>query len=411
MSDMTTKGLKILVIDDSPMAIRVIVNLLNEAGYDARGLIESEQAIEQIRKVKPDLVVVDVMMPGINGFELLTLIREDKSLAGLHVVMVSSKAYDADRNKAKRLGADGYIVKPFTMKRFEEIVMSLTSMQLSAWGVRGTLPMPQEGYIRYGGNTSCYSLQFSPERHLVFDAGSGIKNCGSHLLKVGQPHINADLLISHPHWDHINAFPFFAPLYVPGNTVRVHGAAQDQIGFEQLIVAQMDGTYFPVTVQEFGAHVSFHEIGQQELELEGISVSTILLKHPGNCLGYRIDHQGRRFCYITDNELYPADSDFADEELMNNLADFCRGANVLIHDCTYFDEEYASKVHWGHSCLSEVCRLAHLAEAERLWIHHHDPDQADDQIERKLEFCATTLQNYGSKTEAVLPHEGMTEVV
>jgi ribonuclease BN (tRNA processing enzyme) len=173
----------------------------------------------------------------------------------------------------------------------------------------------------------------------------------------------------------------------------------------------MDGTYFPVTVREFGAHVTFHEIGEQELDLEGIRISTILLKHPGHCLGYRVDYHDRSFCYITDNELYPDDSEFADEEFLHKLADFCRGANVMVHDCTYFDEEYATKVHWGHSSLSEVCRLAHMAEVERLWIHHHDPDQTDADIERKLEVCTAVLSALGSKTVAVLPNEGMSELV
>jgi phosphoribosyl 1,2-cyclic phosphodiesterase len=359
----------------------------------------------------PDVIILDVMMPGINGFELLTMIRQHEGLADVRILMASAKAYEADRNKAKRLGADGYILKPFSMEKFDATMQSLGAMQLSAWGVRGTLPVPQEGYIRYGGNTSCYSLQLTPERHLVFDAGTGIKNCGNALLKTGHKRVSVDLFITHPHWDHINAFPFFLPLYIPGNTVRVHGPAQDQIGFERLIVSQMDGIYFPVTIQEFGAHVTFQEIGQQEMEFDGVRVRSMLLKHPGHCLGYRVDYQGRSFCYITDNELYPANSEFADEEFLHNLADFCRGANVLVHDCTYFDHEYATKVHWGHSSLSEVCRLAHLAEVERLWIHHHDPDQSDGDIERKLEFCTMTLQAHGSQTEAVLPREGTCEMV
>jgi len=411
MTRTTEQISKILVIDDSSMAVRVTVQMLQTAGYDAEGLNGSERAIDRIRELKPDIVVSDLMMPGINGFDLLRMIRQDEGLAGVRIVMASAKAYEADRNKARRLGADGYIVKPFTMDKFESFVQSLGAMQLSAWGVRGTLPMPQEGYIGYGGNTSCYSLQITPDRHLVFDAGTGIKNCGTSLLKTGHKRLNVDLFITHPHWDHINAFPFFTPLYIPGNAVRVHGAAQDQIGFEQLIVSQMDGTYFPVTVQEFGAHVTFHEIGQQEMDFDGIRVRSILLKHPGHCLGYRIDYRGRSFCYITDNELYPSDSEFADEEFLHGLADFCRGTNVLVHDCTYFDEEYATKVHWGHSCLSEVCRLAHLAEAERLWIHHHDPDQSDASIGRKLEFCNAALHALGSKTNAVLPREGMCEAV
>jgi CheY-like chemotaxis protein len=408
---MTASAFKIMVVDDSSMALDITVELLQRAGHEAEGLNEPERALERLRESRPDVLICDLMMPGVNGFEVLSQISEDGSFADMRIVMASAKAYEADRNKARKLGADGYIVKPFTMDKFDSIMESLGSMTLSAWGVRGTLPMPQEGYIRYGGHTSCYSLQFTPERHLIFDAGSGIKAFGSELLKAGRTRITADLFITHPHWDHINAFPFFTPLYIPGNSVRIHGAAQAGIGFEQLMEAQMDGTYFPVTVREFGARVRFNEIGEQELDLDGVSVRSIHLKHPGHCLGYRVDYHGRSFCYITDNELYPADSECADEEFLHSLADFCRGANVLVHDCTYFDHEYATKSHWGHSSLSEVCRLAHLAEVERLWIHHHDPDQADDDISRKLDFCATALKTLGSRAEPVLPVEGTSEVV
>ena len=408
---MNETGLKVLIIDDSSMALSVTSELLARAGYDVESRLGPDGAFERVRDLHPDFVVCDVMMPGINGFEICGMIRKDESLSDIRIIMASAKSYEADRAKARKLGADGYIVKPFTLEKFEAILKSLGTMQLSAWGVRGTLPMPEKGYIRYGGNTSCYSLQFSPERHLIFDAGSGIKNCGDALMSQKRTRITADMLITHPHWDHINAFPFFNPLYVPGNQVRVHGAAQDEVGFEQLMEAQMDGVYFPITVREFGAHVSFHQIGEQELDLDGIKVKSVMLKHPGHCLGYRVDYHNRSFCYITDNELYPADSEFADEEFTHKLADFCRGANVLVHDCTYFDEEYVSKTHWGHSSLSEVCRLAHLAEVERLWIHHHDPDQNDEDITRKLDFCSARLKELGSHTQAVLPSEGDCEVV
>lgn len=402
---------RVLLVDDSSMALDVTVKLLKEAGYDAVAHLGSAGALEKIKEVQPAILISDVMMPGINGFDLCRQVRKDKDLEDLKIIMASAKAYEADRNKAKKAGADGYIIKPFTMDKFNAVLASMQSMVLSAWGVRGTLPMPQEGYIGFGGNTSCYSLQFSADRHLVFDAGSGIKNLGNQMMKSGLTRVTADLLITHPHWDHINAFPFFTPLYIPGNHIRVHGSAQENLSFEQIMVSQMDGIYFPVTVREFGAHVTFHELGEQEFDLDGIQVKSILLKHPGHCLGYRVDHAGRSFCYITDNELYPADSEFADEEFIHRLADFCRGANVLVHDCTYFDDEYVSKVHWGHSPLSEVCRLAAMAEVERLWIHHHDPDQDDNAIALKLDFCQEALLSLGSKVQAVLPSEGQSEAV
>jgi CheY-like chemotaxis protein len=408
---MADKSLKILCIDDSQMALKITRNLLEKEGHEVETLSRPEQALEKLHEVQPDILVCDVMMPGISGFGVLRKIKANGDFEGLRIIMASAKAYEADRNKAKKLGADGYIVKPFTIDKFKTVMHSLDTMKVSAWGVRGTLPAPQAGYIGFGGNTSCYSLQLSPDRYLVFDAGTGIKTLGSALVKSGKTRITADLFITHPHWDHINAFPFFTPLYIPGNHVRVHGTPQDEIGFEELMVAQMDGTYFPVTVREFGAHINFNEIGEQNVGLEDIKVTTIHLKHPGHCLGYRVDRGDRSFCYITDNEIYPADSEFADEEFVEKLADFCRGANILIHDCTYFDEEYPSKVHWGHSALSEVCRMAHMAQAERLWIHHHDPEQDDEAIARKLDVCKEALKALGSETLPVLPTEGTSQLV
>jgi CheY-like chemotaxis protein len=410
---MTSGGFKIFMVDDSATALALARRLLEPAGHQVESTSEPTEALELIRKSQPDLVILDVMMPRLNGFELCRMLRKDPELAEMPIIMASAKAYESDREKARRLGASGYIIKPFTLAQFDAIALSLGSMVLSTWGVRGTLPMPQQNYIGYGGNTSCYSLQVAGDHHLVFDAGTGIKSLSNALMASNGKRLTIEMFITHPHWDHINGFPFFAPLYIAGNSIRVHGARQDEIGFEQLMLGQMDGVYFPVTAREFSARVTFNEIAEQEVDIgiDGVRVRSLLLKHPGHCLGYRVDFQNRSLCYITDNELYPANSDFADEEFMHALADFCRGANVLIHDSTYFDNEYTNRVHWGHSSLSEVCRLAHLAEAERLWIHHHDPDQNDHDIECKLEFCMEVLAALGSKTRPVLPKEGTSELV
>ncbi|HKX55423.1 MAG TPA: response regulator, partial [Xanthomonadales bacterium] len=153
---MKLQELRVLVIDDSTMALSIALQHLHAAGHQAEAKHGSEGALQLVRELKPDVVVCDVMMPGINGFELCGQIRKDKSLDDVRIVMASAKAYEADRNNAKRLGADGYIIKPFTIEKFNAIIQALDTMQLTAWGVRGTLPVPQQGYIRFGGNTSCY---------------------------------------------------------------------------------------------------------------------------------------------------------------------------------------------------------------------------------------------------------------
>ena len=132
----------VLVVDDSPEALSLINDTLEAAGYDVLVALEGNQALTIVNRIRPDIILLDALMPGITGFEVCRRVRADKKFDDMRIVMASAKAYEADRNKAKKMGADGYIVKPFTMKKFDAIVQSLGSMKLSAWGVRGTLPMP-----------------------------------------------------------------------------------------------------------------------------------------------------------------------------------------------------------------------------------------------------------------------------
>jgi phosphoribosyl 1,2-cyclic phosphodiesterase len=143
-----------------------------------------------------------------------------------------------------------------------------------------------------------------------------------------------------------------------------------------------------------------------EYEVSNIAVRTMLLSHPGNCLGYRVQYNDRAICYITDNEMYNADSPFYNAHYVEKLTEFVCEADVLITDCTYTDEEYLSKIGWGHSSIGQVTDLAHNAEVKNLYLFHHDPDQTDADIDHKLETVAKSLEERGSKTKVVAPAEG-----
>ena len=121
-----------------------------------------------------------------------------------------------------------------------------------------------------------------------------------------------------------------------------------------------------ITTREFAANVQYRDLAEGEHDIGGVRVRTMLLSHPGNCLGYRLEYAGRRLCYVTDNELYPKDSPFRSDEYVERLVDFCRDANVLITDCTYADEEYARHMHWGHSSVSQAAELAWRARERSL---------------------------------------------
>ncbi|MDD9877805.1 MAG: MBL fold metallo-hydrolase, partial [Magnetovibrio sp.] len=240
----------------------------------------------------------------------------------------------------------------------------------------------------------------------IFDGGSGIKTLGDELLAQKRTRIRARIFISHPHWDHINAIPFFAPLYVQGNEFEILGANQGDNTMRELISAQMDGVYFPITLSEFAARVYFRDLEEESIEIDGIGVETKLLSHPGKCLGYRINYNDRSICYITDNEMFLETSEFYSPHYEKKLAEFCSGADALITDTTYTDEEYETKVGWGHSSVGKVVQLADTAGVKKLYLFHHDPDQSDADIDAKFDLAKELLAKRKSDVEVLSPREG-----
>ncbi len=402
------KKSKIFVVDDDPEIIELITAILENTGYDVVSEISSEAALTRIEDEKPDCVLIDIMMPGKDGLELCREIKENENIPPLKVVIVSAKTYEFDKKRAFELGADGFINKPIVAESFIETLKSILEdvMDLTFWGVRGTLPVPGERSLRYGGNTPCLSLEFSRGDFFIFDAGSGIKELSNHLMASGRAKLEAKIFISHPHWDHINALPFFVPLYVQGNEFEILGAANADLSMREMISAQMDGVYFPITLKEFASRVYFSDLREETITFGDIVVKTMLLSHPGYCLGYRVEYHGRSICYITDNELFLENDPSYNPSYVEKLANFIGGTDVLITDCTYLDEEYVTKIGWGHSCVDRVADLAHRAEVKNLYLFHHDPDQDDDAIDQKLKATQAVLKKLKSKTICLAPSEG-----
>lgn len=400
-------GKKVFIVDDDIGTTEVETALLEKSGFTVRSSNDASLAVEKIIEWQPDIILLDLVMPKVDGMRLCNTLKQREELKKCAIIILSSKVFEYDKKMALQQGAEGYITKPLTLNKLNSVMDSLTKMDLTFWGTRGTLPVPGKDSLKYGGNTPCISLSMK-NRLFVFDAGSGIKCLSDQLMKNGTKRKEAHLFITHPHWDHINAFPFFIPLYIQGNSIKVYGPSQGAKSIETIMSDQMDGVYFPVTVREFGAHVSYEDLSEGPYRIDGIDVQTKLLNHPGNCLGYRVSHQGKSVCYITDNELYFPEMEGYSEDFVNSLMEFITGCDVLIHDTTYFDNEYKTKVNWGHSCVSQVVHLAHDAKVKTLCLFHHDPSQTDADIERKKEQADDILANLGSNTRCLIATEGET---
>ncbi len=248
-------------------------------------------------------------------------------------------------------------------------------LRVKFWGVRGSIATPSPRHIAFGGNTSCLEVM-AGDTLIVLDAGTGIRSLGNRLLKDGQRRFH--ILMSHTHWDHMNGFPFFGPGYDPRCTVTIMGGhLSDQGGIQKVLAGQMAQPMFPVPLEAMRAQLIFEDFRAGESFGLGreIAVRTTMLNHPNGATGYRIEHGGKALCYITDTEHVPGKPD-------ENILALIEGADLVVYDSTYTDEEFPSRIGWGHSTWQEGVRLCRAAKVKALAIFHHDPDHEDEFMER-----------------------------
>ncbi|GAB4363934.1 MAG: MBL fold metallo-hydrolase [Calditrichia bacterium] len=301
----------------------------------------------------------------------------------------------------------------------------MKSIKIKFWGVRGSIPTPGSSTLKYGGNTSCVELKLKDNVHFILDAGSGIRELGKALVKEKKS-IRAYIFISHFHWDHIQGLPFFRPAYVKGNKITIIGSDDTSLNLDQIIAFQMDPTYFPIAIQDMLAEIEFRSIKEETLEIEDVEIQTIYLNHPGYALGYRLNYNGNSLVYISDNEPFyhlNTQNQFKNKQTKSlNLADlfdnfvenkderlvqFCRGADILIHDTQYLPEEYLEKITWGHSPFNFTVDLAIRSQVKQLILFHHDPDHDDETVDRIEALSRKIINKRGIPLKCLAAREGM----
>lgn len=396
---------RVLLVDDDADLLSIRKLRLLAEGYSVHAVDSGAVAMNAIDMFQPDIIVLDLIMPGISGETLLKQVRDNERFRAIKVIINSAKTYERDQRHCLESGADAYLAKPAEHDALASLISRLLrdDVTVTFWGTRGSMPRPGKDTLKFGGNTPCVTVELSDDRLFLFDAGTGIVSLGR-ALEAARKQYKFNLFVSHPHWDHIQGLPFFQPLYRQGNEMVIHGTSHGRLSLREVISGQMDSLYFPVTIKEYASRVYFKELEEGDYEIERAPLSTISLNHPGRTLGYRLGNgNGKTVAYITDNEIFPE----GDEHNRHRLAAFLSGVDVLIHDATYFDEEYPSRARWGHSALSEVLRLAEEARVKRLYLFHHDPAHDDDAVERKEAFGRRFFEARDSDIQCSAAREGV----
>jgi len=291
-------------------------------------------------------------------------------------------------------------------------------MHIRFWGTRGSLAKAGPTTLRYGGNTSCVEVGMADGTLIVFDCGTGAHGLGQALLASGKRPIDGHLLITHTHWDHIQGFPFFAPLFIAGNTWDIYAPGGLGNRLEETLAGQMEYTYGPLTLEQLGATIRFHDLVEGTFDLNSGRITARYLNHPALALGYRLDVGGASVVYATDHEPHTRDQSHTldphaspsralavHREEQGHIA-FLAQADLVIHDTQYTAAEYPQKVGWGHSTVEYAVDVALAARVKRLALFHHDPLRDDAAVEHLVDIGRQRVVARGGALEIFAAAEG-----
>ena len=277
-------------------------------------------------------------------------------------------------------------------------------MKVTLWGTRGSIASPGPETVRYGGNTTCLSVETAAGETIVIDGGTGVRKLGLKLM--GSLPVDCNILITHTHWDHIQGLPFFIPLFVPGNTLTFHGAFDPVYNksLKDILAGQMEYCYFPVRESELNANIDYKRINDGDsFQIGSATITAILMNHPVLNYGYKIEADGKSFFFTGDHEPPLNIYDESDEEYdeyqsfidMKNekLYELIENVDLMVSDSSYTIEEYKTKIGWGHGTFSSTLEMGRRVKAKRLVFTHHEPTRTDDDLDKIYEGLLARRQD------------------
>ena len=370
------------MIDDDVTMCDYVNRVTTKNGYKFQNQNRASEALKNIKKVEPDLIILDLHLPDGDGLQLSKQINQDAVTQHIPVFILTTREFYIERDIAFKTGASAFIKKPFNVNELLQEIEDLLAdqIEITIWGARGSTPCANREHMYYGGNTSCVQIDIPGNKNfLILDSGSGIRNLGDEILD-NNDEVKGRIFITHPHWDHIQGFPFFKPIYIPENKFSVHMPNQLAGGCKEVLAGQMTYTYFPVTTEMLQADITYVTQQPSEFNYEGYSVEYLLSNHPITTAIYKVRIGSNTIIYCPDNEIVPGKNKESNA-FYRHLLEFIEGADILMHDGQFNRDIYQTKQNWGHSAWEDAVELGEEAGVDKLFIMHHDPASNDDYLQ------------------------------
>lgn len=271
-------------------------------------------------------------------------------------------------------------------------IRSGNRLSLECWGVRGSVPTPDKDKQELGGNTPCLVVRYNREPRVIIDGGTGLRTFGTEMCEQEPAALQACLLFSHFHWDHIQGIPFFGPIFSERASLKFYSTKRPR-QLRHILEEQMKEPYFPVPLSASPSRREYGQVTASGCDIGSLSVKPVRLNHPGGASGYRIDSMAGSIIYLSDHEHGIAEID-------ERIVEEARGADLMIYDAQYTPEEYAGYRGWGHSTWLEATRFANRAGVGQLLLFHHSPNRRDQEVteilsQARKEFRETDFAREG----------------
>lgn len=413
---------EIIVVDDDPIAGTLTTEILADAGYRMLLISESVKAMAAIKANRPRLCVLDILMPGIDGITLCKMIKEDPETRGTRIIIVSGKSFQAEKDRALRLGADQFVEKPYNVDTFAQGVTNLigapaggpaepepapppeapaATLKLKFWGTRSA---PLSAPSRYGTRTPCVTVE-SGRDFYILDAGTGLLTLGQELV-AKRNHLELWLLLTHFHPNHTDGILDFPPLFDPEFTIHWAGANDLEMAIETFLTQSLQAAY-QKTGKAPSAQMDFYEFIESSYNLNAeTKLGTVYMNHPTTSLCYLIERGGKKVVYCPDSELYSDPA--ALQDFNEKFAGFAQGANLLVHDALYTEDDYERNKNQGHSSFASAVDEAARSGVKDLVLFHHNALYPDAVLDGVAASAAQKAKEKEADLKVQMATEGLT---